>query len=349
MEVTHQTVRARSSNFGWSNVFVTHPFFTTPHRLHARKKIHLHQTVALSRMATSNFLGLPLELRDMIYSYIHHEVAFPQCILWYWNRGCGNRVCGDVLFSRVPNLSVLLVSSQVQHEYLRSPSFDAMAVSFQIISVDTFAEEPREDPIISDKVACLMSRACHLTATSLGDCFDILRQGMELWSGITVLAEYLATIHLRVRTVAVILQQRDYCDPIHHSHVDTVLCEWMLLVKDEHNRPGTFAGLQLKQCHLGLLTDFHHCHPSSDLALWGLILPQGHTAVVPGEQHEIFHNISAFGVCTFGDEPSSRTGEDYLLSLLDVCEVYSYPDDLLQVMSEEQKANVARWSRVDSD
>jgi hypothetical protein len=70
--------------------------------------------------AAPHLVGIPRELRDNIYSNLHHEITFD----WEWTAFVGlipNKA--TVLFHNAPQASVLLTNSCLNEQYTEAACF----------------------------------------------------------------------------------------------------------------------------------------------------------------------------------------------------------------------------------
>jgi hypothetical protein len=81
-------------------------------------------------MASPSLLGLPRELRDIIYSYVHTEYLINE---WAWRpsrQPSSDWTKGEI--HNAPAPSLLLVCSQLQDEYVQAQCFTDLSATLRI-------------------------------------------------------------------------------------------------------------------------------------------------------------------------------------------------------------------------
>lgn len=122
-------------------------------------------------MTSPTLLGLPRELRDIIYRYIpclDHKVAIPHRLEVSENipRSC---LHANVVFSDFPDSSLLLVNHQLYHEYLEAPCFKSMCASYKIIQVFKSTTYLGDRSGADKRYQQLLHRTRHITVTQCSD------------------------------------------------------------------------------------------------------------------------------------------------------------------------------------
>jgi hypothetical protein len=81
-------------------------------------------------MASPSLLGLPRELRDIIYSYVHTEYLINE---WAWRprrQPSSDWAKGEI--HNAPAPSLLLVCSQLHDEYVQAQCFTDLSATLKI-------------------------------------------------------------------------------------------------------------------------------------------------------------------------------------------------------------------------
>jgi hypothetical protein len=290
-------------------------------------------------MAALSFLDLPRELRGVIYSYTHHEVAFPNYILPYAEGSQDRGLLADLLFHRVPLLSLLLVNSQTYAEYRESLCSTAVVASIDLKSGRSTISHANSEvgPVEARQVDRLLHRVRHVTFTDVGHS-EYLDRTSHLSLGIGILEQCLKAKSLQLDTARVVLQKSNNL-PTPHTALETTLRDIAVQCKRHYKPLESFLGLTCRRSHHGLLTGFAYCRPP--------MRPNVGNVYLHGQEQEIIHRVSELAIYTFEAGTTVGTGDAEFLPLLGMWKVQKYPDDLRDILSDEQKADIVRWSKVD--
>jgi hypothetical protein len=107
-------------------------------------------------MASPSLTGLPRELRNIIYTYLHHEVALR--LSWEPSRSA------DVVFPNVPEAGLLNTKWQLCHKYYEAPWARSVSASFEFHL--HHVERPPEDEqmALEDHINILLAHTLHVEA-----------------------------------------------------------------------------------------------------------------------------------------------------------------------------------------
>lgn len=87
-------------------------------------------------MAQPHFLGLPRELRDIVYNYLYQDT----CVHWFYDKPVEFK-SALIICHNAPLVEVLLLSSQQRDEYLGSSCFHKPYVIMKLYVRDLSTED----------------------------------------------------------------------------------------------------------------------------------------------------------------------------------------------------------------
>jgi len=95
-------------------------------------------------MSSADLLGLPQELRDIIYGYLREDTTVP----WRWANHCEGKFTApyylaDVNIKNAPYSPIALVNHQLRNEHLHSSYTNTKATLTLTMSADIFIHRTR--------------------------------------------------------------------------------------------------------------------------------------------------------------------------------------------------------------
>lgn len=93
-------------------------------------------------MFSADLLGLPRELRDMVYGYLQEDTTVP----WRWENHCKSKgtapyYLADVDIKNSPYSPIALVNHQLRNEYLHSSNTNVKVTLNLTLSADIFIQD----------------------------------------------------------------------------------------------------------------------------------------------------------------------------------------------------------------
>jgi hypothetical protein len=293
-------------------------------------------------MATLHLLGLPRELRDIIYGYVHREVAVQR---WVYRLDHHQRPLyrsEDFAFSGVPIPDLLLVNTQIHDEYLEAPCFRVISADVTLPTywdrVDDAVSEPTKEA--TRRLEGLLPRVGYLTIMDT-EAMDNVVSYPYLWTGAIEFEKLFPRQPLRLRSVAILLRKMNRTL---YLHTDVAAALQYINANTDKSMapPTTYADLPCVLNSIGLQIEFYRCSPCGHL--YGYAPSAGSVHIVPGGEHDVYHSISKFELCIYGTDEPSADSTHLLSRLQEKLGPRRHPDEVLEVMDEAEKADMASWS-----
>lgn len=180
------------------------------------------------------------------------------------------------------------------------------------------------------------------------------RERFDLWQLVKPFVEYLESRQVSIHTLRIVNIRDDYeLSQIRHSRISDCLAT----LQAEHRLAKlasiTLLGLPLLDSQHGAQVDFNACctykEAESDEEMkrngghgWILEGDDDTLRITPGERHEVYHSIQQFGVYTYAKAKPSKMVQDRL-SVLHLEDGAEYPEEVMDVLSEEERRDIANW------
>jgi hypothetical protein len=292
-------------------------------------------------MATpkASLLGLPRELRDMIYEHLTENLHFPY--------RCNKHVWGDRCMMEVHNaplLDVLLVNSQIHSEYLQAGCHEALRITIHIDSVQKIQND--EAYAFKDRIQftrAALARARHITVF-IGTTQLYRWCHGDLWAPIVCLfAGALTALTKKMSFLQLAIQEDHNYGMGYLSHLDFLggvipfpaesRCDFI------PSPPSSLSGLPLIQRGEGYrlatknVVDVRYIKPHSSY--------QHH--MIPGRDWLLYHGVSKVGVYIYGREQNLTSYWDKQ-EIVDEWELPNGPQYLerFQSASDDETAKIEK-------
>jgi hypothetical protein len=290
-----------------------------------------------------HLLSLPLELRHIIYAYLHKEINIetwawattnPAAFAFYW---------ADVQLHNAPVCNMLLVCSQLHDEYSQADCFKALSATIylDLTNNDSF-DYP--DMRIDHRVKTVLPHVRHISIMAEFDAATI-DFAEPFWQEVKRFVAVLEANTQNMESLILIprlpsLKLRPYEEVRQHSFFQEYAAEsraWFL-----PSPPPKLAGLPLtlrgEGCQIGLGA----CFPSHEQPfIYDPYEFCDRIRIVPGHTHTVFHNTTWVGSYTYGSHARSKPLH-VQQTIIQHWQMFRYPKEVLDILSESLGENVSK-------
>jgi hypothetical protein len=288
-----------------------------------------------------SLLGLPRELRNMIYDHLAKELRFPY--------GCDKHLDGDrclcaksvVEVHNAPLPGVLLTNSQIYYEYLEAECYKALRISIHIGMVSTtLSSEAGASKTTIQLTRATLARARHVTMF-----LDAMRlhtlSGNDLWARVVLLTKAVTARTNKMSVLRLAIHRHDEDVEVESSHFD-FLAGVIPFPADRRRNfmpspPSSLNGLPLIQRGEG-----YRLRPEDALEVRSIVPHSSdHHHIIAGRDWVVYHAVVKAGVYIYSSEQNSTS---YWIKQ-DVVDEWKLPNGqvylkYLQPASDDEKAKI---------
>jgi hypothetical protein len=201
---------------------------------------------------TPHLLSLPREIRDEIYSYLHHELELESPL---YTAGVNEYIVTKIRILNAPFLGVLLAHSRLRDEYQKADCFLHLTATFQA----NYNPTPLGPRSTNARTRAALSNTKHVTITMCAS----ERSETHRWSAKII--DTLTNISPDLRSLCVVMW--DLHGYFEQQDLDAVLHGPPTSTKPDRLAipPAVFKGLQLVKLARGLHTGLHTLYTAIDV------------------------------------------------------------------------------------
>ena len=305
-------------------------------------------------MASPSLLGLPRELRDMVYNNLTYEATFTPWAqrLVPWGRLEVGNWADQLHIHNLPLLSPLLSCSQVRDEYIQTECFTGLRATVEIgpnVDATTITSCHEEEYKYINRI---LPHLRHVTITrKCGPRSRYVFWWTPEWGCMRDLTSFLSTAVPQLVTIHVLIKlpkgvstpRRELSDSgligMQSGQTQTSLLwdpPWSL-----SGLPLTKRGQGYQIGHDDRWNDTHFIGSSSTTQA-----DNNQIASTQAHRQMIFHEVAEVGVYTYGVDQRSKKAQAPP-HIPDVFPMTKYPESILALLGEQEKKDMASWpSRV---
>jgi hypothetical protein len=288
-------------------------------------------------MATSTFLGIPRELRDTIYSYLHHEIRV-HCPWRDSPRGSGLKNMCNFTLKNAPLPSVVRVNTQIRNEYIQSHPFRRLSATLDLeILEEQGINTAKEEGFVKAATSRLWSVTLRKMDTNY--VFDFVVSAE--WADFAAAAEIFLANAPKDTILHIAMENSGDPDEVDHMALSQFRDQYAARKKKEQffRPPKSLAGRALSHGDEGYMLGFAAMlvgdfdgGPGTDKYSIG------------GEAHQFCHEVRTVGWYTFTSNEISDTFVDHTeLAEWASKSLCTYPLQVLEKLGHEEREEVARY------
>jgi hypothetical protein len=289
-----------------------------------------------------HLLTLPLELRHMIYAYLHEEINIDT---WPWaTTAPADIVCdwAHVQLHNAPVCNISLVCSQLHDEYTQADCFGELTATIYVDLEDT-ALLGGPDKSIDDRVKSILPHVRHISI--MADLDATINFTVQVWkevqrfvAAIEANTPKLVSLQLILRLPSLTLMA--YEEVRQHSFFQEVAAESR--ARFLPSPPPKLAGLPLTFRGEGSQIGLGACLPSyEEPDIYGPNEYCVRIRIVPGHTHTVSHNTAWVGSYTYGSHARSKPLH-VQQTIIQHWPMFRYPKEVLDILSESLGENVSK-------
>jgi hypothetical protein len=287
-------------------------------------------------MASPTFLGLPRELRDTIYSYLHCEIK----VYSPWRdspNGSNMRNMCSFALKNAPLPCVLRVNTQVRDEYFQSHPFHRLSA---ITEFDMYDDQEgnltdEEEDFVNAAVSRLRSITLRKVESQYGSDFVV----SEEWADLATAAKVFMAKAPKDTILHIMMENSQDPDEVDHAALSQFWKEYSAKKREEQFfcPPKNLAGQFLSNGGEGYMLGFAAMLVSYSDGGAGM-----DKYSVINEAHQFCHQIRMLGWYTFTSSGISDTSVDYVeLAEWASKSLCTYPLKVLEKLGDEELEIVA--------